>query len=126
MRRRTTSKVMAMAAVVAMTVAASAAVAGQGVELGLRDAPTAGSTGVLVSKAQTSLKGNVAALQSASEIEPRPESGTGGAGVGTLDGTAPGAQIQPMDQVQVGGGWLCRVLENSPLGQYVDIALRCD
>lgn len=124
MRRRTTSKLTAIAAVAVMILAPSAAVAGQGVQIGLRDAPTAGSTGVLSGKAYDTPKRAGTVQQQGADVSQRPDPGSGGSGTGTDGGAAVGIQVQ--DTAQAGGGWVCRMLQASPLNDYVEIALLCD
>jgi len=108
---------MAVLATMAMLAATGTALAGGGVEIQLtQERPTAGGTGVLV--AQRTLTNDLARIQS-SEIDQRPDPGSGGSG-----GTTP-TLIRPMDQTQADGGWVCHVLQ-SAIGQYVDLSVVCN
>ena len=97
MRKRTRTG-MAVLATMAMLAATGTALAGGGVEIQLtQERPTAGGTGVLV--AQRTLTNDLARIQS-SEIDQRPDPGSGGSGGLWLGGSGFGSRFC--------GGLFCR------------------
>ena len=86
MKRNASIKWAAIAAVAALWVA-GAAVAGEGVEIEfLADTPVAGSSGLLVARAEVQPKGTVQA--SGEQIDQHPDPGSGGSGGAGDSGTS--------------------------------------